>query len=104
MYPGYEQDRRHALKEEFRFKARVSKVGYSLLAFIVGFMFLPFMAAWDGGTDTLQRDFNPVDGVGWLLIALFTLVGILSAIMAWLAVRNWEYHCAPFGYDTGKLW
>ena len=104
MYPGYEQDRRHADDAEFRFKARVSKVGYSLFGFIMGFMFLPFMAMWNGGSDTLQRDFNPVDGVGWLLLALFTLVGSLSAGVACVVVRKWEYDNAPIGYNIRKLW
>lgn len=104
MYPSYEQDKAHADVMDFQFKARVSKLVWLPLSFIFGFMFLPTMAAWDGGKSSLAADFNPIDSVGYLLLAMFTLCGILSTGMGWLFIRNWEYHNAPQGYNYRKVW
>lgn len=104
MYPGYAQDKAHADVMDFRFKSRIAKAFYLPLGFILGFAFLPIMAAWTGGAESLHADFMPTNGVGYLLFAVFTIQAILTTGLVWLFIRNWEYHYAPQGYDCGKWW
>ena len=107
MYQGYEQDRQYHEREDFRFKARIYKVLWTLGAAVFGFFFLPMMAVWDAGSSATAQfaaDFRPVDGVGYLLLAIFVLTGFLFGGLGWLFVRNWEYHSGPVGYNAAKLW